>query len=1217
MAVEAHRGRVRPNQEQTQRRKCQDSASGATESARSSQGAPIRVVARIRPKLPHELPEPDGIEAAADGRSLVLSDGRGNQKPFAVDGVFDSRTEQGSQAAVFEKFGKDFVLHSLKGYNVCIFAYGHTGSGKTFTMIGDGSTSSTCVHGEGAGLLPRFLHKIFLAHAEDKQQPDLRYTCEFYEVYNENIRDLLAAPKADRTRKVHVHPKHGVRIESLTPSIVHDIEDTLGLLSFGNQMRTVAATTMNARSSRSHAIFTFKFENEHELGSLSHRSVDHRESTVTFVDLAGREDQSASKNRANTFREMCFINTSLFHLTHLINKLSEGHIEQGSLADFRNSKLTLLLSQALIGNSRTALVATLVPLHGFFDESTSTMSFAQAVKGIQTRPAVNNKTHKTVVTELEAEVRHLQEALSESKTNAAEREHDLLAAQALISHYRKSWEEAIAQSEQGQKFRRNLSRAIGMYDSSNTHSPPKTPTGILEPFFTKLVDDPSLQGCCNYFLNKKSLRIGSNEKACSIVLQGVGIRPQMCEVRRTTEGKIEVEILHSDDPENDMPRVLVDGQRLQPGQASYTMEHGSSIIIGYAHGFRLVVPTQEHMLRLGTADTRILARSVLQKLDMSSAVLEISDERGEQFQDIYQQVFPYLQQLSTMTEEDKLQAFLRALHCLCPLIDEANLITQDIFGSAGVRFQLHSLTNIFKLAREGPELVVCVLQGGQPRTYPGQCSGQLLQESRNPLVSSMGLDHHMTIGGRDPLLYVWSLEKFLYRLNEIREIYQDGSEARDSFAAVRMRLAKQPMLDPWHETTFAETKLLSEAMMHYPGNSSVPWLTLRDLNPNASRGSSRAMSPKSKTPSEANSGDTATPKMPMKWSSLPVTRAALGAGTEARLEQEHDSTRMSVAMLIADHHHLAPPSLAKAAEEGWDSPRLSQDSAHERSRRRSETGQPAFWEQPRAAARGHFEPDAQRTPSPMQKCPERLQHEVTALRQEVCARRLEADHLVAERDRLAILLEGLVNRLDPCSSNSHVGKVYSWQAPMMSPPVPGPAQETSRKFAWSAPSHSPSVQMRVVSPMNSSAVSSTTPTRQRSNSPLLQSPQHGIASPESCRAGVQMLPQSARHAPPAVPAPTPQVMQRAPLFPCISGLPPADAKGTSMTKHSGSCSNPPLQCAASVPIPCTSSPRTFPRAKSPGSPNRTLFESSAAVLESEKPPSTAAPGGHCWVPIRP
>jgi len=807
----------------------------------------IKVVVRVRPKLPNEMAERDGVKAAAGGKTLVLTNGQ-EQRQFGVDAVFDSRTDQGSQTVVYEQFGKDFVELSLKGYNVCIFAYGHTGSGKTYTMLGDAWGFQTEVQTGGAGLLPRFLRDIFQAHSQDPRRRGMHHSCEFYEVYNDQIRDLLAPNNAERKRKVHVHPKHGVRIEGSSPSLVSSAEEALGLLNFGNQMRTVASTTMNERSSRSHAIISFKFAQlgQESLGTSVDSTVDtlqasgssiHCESTATFVDLAGREDQGASNNKAMQFREMCFINTSLFHLAHLITKLGEGQVEKASLTDFRNSKLTLLLSQALIGNSRTALVATVAPLQSYFEDSVSTMAFAQSVRKIQTCAVVNNKGSSGVVNELEAEVKMLRKELEGSKTNASEKEIGLLAAEALIDYYKRSYEEALSRSQEMKDARSRFSMQLGLSDPAIVS---KSQVLDLFPFFTKLSDDPSLQGCCNYLVNKESLRIGSSEQYCEIVLRGLGIAPQMCEVRQDlSDGRVYVEVSKMA-VNGSAPRVLVNGVPLSADDAPRRMDHNDSIILGYAHAFRLVKPTRGQVAQIGTDNPGVLARSTIPSLDMASAVAEIEEENGMQFKEVY----PFLQQLSSHAPESTVASFLKALHCICPLIDEANLITREVFGGEEMRFQLYTLADPFSLLRcDVPEFAVCLLQ--RPR---GRCRSNLSEllhaskliqgfdlpasehrgideneachedsdvpgKARHPLVHALGLGDHMMVDGQE-LLYVWSLEKFLRRLNEIREIYQEGSEARDSFAGVWQRLSKNPFLNPWTELRFADLKLFAADIGH-------------------------------------------------------------------------------------------------------------------------------------------------------------------------------------------------------------------------------------------------------------------------------------------------------------------------------------------------------------------------------------------------------------------
>lgn len=1074
-------------------------------------GASICVAARVRPRLQHEAQEPVGVEMGADGQSLVLNDGRGGLKQFAADEVFDSRVEaQGSQAALFDRFGRNLVHQSLGGYNVCMLAYGHTGSGKTYTIMGDGAAyDPEDTQGSGAGLLPRFLHEVFEVHSSEQQMKATpRYSCEFYEVYNEQIRDLLTAAKTERTRKVHVHPKHGVRIEGLTMSVVSSLEETMGLLNFGNQMRAVAATTLNARSSRSHAIFTFKFENGDEPGC-------HRESTVTFVDLAGREDPHASRNRAVHFREMTFINTSLFHLAHLISKLSEGQVEQGSLSDFRNSKLTLLLSQALIGNSRTALVATIAPLQSFFEDSASTLAFAQSVKRIRTRPAVNNKAPLAVIRELEAEVRHLQEELGESRTSAAEREHELQAAQALIARYQLSWEEAVLQSEQVGRQRLQVSRRLGLLDAAS----PKSPEGDLKPFFTKLVDDPSLQGCCNFFLDRQALRIGSDEGSCGIVLQGVGIRAHMCEVSCSAGSGVEVKLLPDESVEGgSSPRVLMNGRCLKASQGPCRMEHGDCVVVGYAHGFRLVVPTKERMLGVGSADPRTLARALLPALDMASAALEVSDETNGRFREVYLQLAPYLKEFGARAPEGAVQSLLGALRRLCPLIDEANLITAEVFGEGCVSFRLQALTDVLRFERDIPALVVCVVQGsgtaaatattaaaaaaamppldrlpvherrpargfaplGGGGSIAGSSpvggslgpppDGESTQHPQRPLASEMGLGDHMELsGGGEPLLYVWSLEKFLVRLSEIREIYQEGCEARDGFVGVRQRLAARPLLNPWQETGFADLKLLLEGIRHAPQSPIMAWFTRGLLS---QPGIASRVVPKLMLGSADLGGEVADAEAALS-SVLPVARLLSPAAVESQVS--------GVASTLSSAPHaslpLSPPDCLEV-------PDKESDSAHA----------PHHCEVDGATGVSAEEPSAEPSPplpSWLVTCPphdsappsepanQSLVHppvsptvptsfaaqsccsdratpsvvtlhddrptlepghsEIDELRAEVLARRQEVDRVAAERDRLASILDGLVGRLahEEAMVKSVCSRTIAWPAPALTPPAPG------------------------------------------------------------------------------------------------------------------------------------------------------------------------------------
>eukprot|EP00929_Paragymnodinium_shiwhaense_P031045 TRINITY_DN1747_c0_g3_i1.p1 TRINITY_DN1747_c0_g3~~TRINITY_DN1747_c0_g3_i1.p1 ORF type:complete len:1706 (+),score=451.42 TRINITY_DN1747_c0_g3_i1:137-5254(+) len=828
----------------------------------------IRVVARIRPKMLKETGEPEGVEMSHDEASILLTDGR-DRRQFTVDEVIDSRegsNARGTQSAVFNRIGRDLLNWSVKGFNICMFAYGHTGSGKTYTMLGN--SGGAIQQNENQGLLPRFLREVFKMHGEDPRKQGTHYTCEFYEVYNEQIRDLLAPTRTDRNRKVHVHPKHGVRIDGLSQSVVNNDDEAMSLVSFGNQMRTVAATTMNERSSRSHAVFTFKFELPNIDGQV-------QRSTVTFVDLAGREDQEASKNSNETFQEMCYINTSLFHLSHLILKLSEGQVQKNSLADFRNSKLTLLLSQALVGNSRTLLLATVAPIQAFFDDSASTLHFAQAAKKIQTKPTMNSKSGQNVVKELERELSSIRKELSEAKCSSVEKEQELLAAQALIAHYKEAWEERVLESAECSKTRTMTAKKLGLSDSTFANAGhPRFDSGQLVPFLTKLSDDESLQGCCNYFLDKgRSMKMGTDDSLCDIVLLGVGLRPVQCEINLTSPDEVTVTLGPRPVEDEGWPRVIVDGQALLPASSedddapqdaeppTVCMKNGQCIILGYAHAFRLVLPPEEYRSTLeavpeGSPDlvfTGQLARDLVPNLDLQKGLQHVHEGRDSC---TYKKVLPFINSLGQRLASERAEEFLKDINRIAPMIDEANVITKEVHSGelhGDVYLELCVLQNFEGFAaNQKPDLLVIVMQrfhaltsfrdaaksvlssikglvdekdgaagdaSKRSRAYTESATltgrrrhrASVILESKvkNPLTHQLGLEDHMR-NDNDSLLYVWSLEKFLRRLKEMRELYQEGCEAKEGFKAVRARLYAKPYLSPWREMNLSDTKAIYE-----------------------------------------------------------------------------------------------------------------------------------------------------------------------------------------------------------------------------------------------------------------------------------------------------------------------------------------------------------------------------------------------------------------------
>ncbi|CAE7036724.1 Stard9, partial [Symbiodinium natans] len=315
-------------------------------------------------------------------------------------------------------------------------------------------------------------------------EPDTVCVASFYEIHNERIRDLLAPatpkeapawqdggsggqPRNGRSHSkttVHFHPRFGAFVAGVEEVPCDDVQEALRLVSFGSQVRTTAATMLNDRSSRSHAIFCLRMER-----STSSNS-------IMLVDLAGREQERLSMCRTERFKELTLINRSLFHLARCVRELAASQVGSGTAGagnsaqgkdsaqwhHFRNSKLTMVLGHALAGNSHTAVVGTVSPAQISFEDSLATLRFCESVKQVRTKPALPVSHREDVVMELQDEVRRLELELLRARSGRAIVERQLGEAQAMMEHYRCSWKQALEMSGHAElaKVRREAQEAV-------------------------------------------------------------------------------------------------------------------------------------------------------------------------------------------------------------------------------------------------------------------------------------------------------------------------------------------------------------------------------------------------------------------------------------------------------------------------------------------------------------------------------------------------------------------------------------------------------------------------------------------------------------------------------------------------------------------------------------------------------------------------------------
>ncbi|XP_058160427.1 kinesin-like protein KIF1B isoform X8 [Dasypus novemcinctus] len=375
-------------------------------------GASVKVAVRVRPFNSRETSKESKCIIQMQGSSTSIINPKNPKeapKSFSFDYSYWSHTSPedpcfASQNRVYNDIGKEMLLHAFEGYNVCIFAYGQTGAGKSYTMMGKQEEGQ-------AGIIPQLCEELF-EKINDNCNEEMSYSVEvsYMEIYCERVRDLLN-PKNKGNLRVREHPLLGPYVEDLSKLAVTSYTDIADLMDAGNKARTVAATNMNETSSRSHAVFTIVFtQKKHDAETnLSTEKV----SKISLVDLAGSERADSTGAKGTRLKEGANINKSLTTLGKVISALAEvsKKKKKTDFIPYRDSVLTWLLRENLGGNSRTAMVAALSPADINYDETLSTLRYADRAKQIKCNAVINEDPNAKLVRELKEEVTRLKDLL--------------------------------------------------------------------------------------------------------------------------------------------------------------------------------------------------------------------------------------------------------------------------------------------------------------------------------------------------------------------------------------------------------------------------------------------------------------------------------------------------------------------------------------------------------------------------------------------------------------------------------------------------------------------------------------------------------------------------------------------------------------------------------------------------------------------------------------
>ncbi|KAL6443151.1 hypothetical protein ACFW04_002832 [Cataglyphis niger] len=413
-----------------------------TRNAKKDKNQHIQVFVRVRPISNTEKVGKSFsvVELPSNKEVIVHERSQGtHSKKFTFDKVFGPSSKQ---VDVYNAVVSPLLEEVLAGYNCTVFAYGQTGTGKTFTM--EGVSNDPTLHWQSdttAGIIPRALSHLF---DELRMLEVQEYTVRvsFLELYNEELFDLLS-PNDDAS-KIRLYEdatrKGSVIIHGLEEVTVHNKNEVYKILEKGSEKRQTAATFMNAHSSRSHTVFSITIH-------IKENNVDGEELLKTgklnLVDLAGSENIGRSGAVDRRAREAGNINQSLLTLGRVITAL----VERAPHIPYRESKLTRLLQESLGGRTKTSIIATVSPANINFEETLSTLDYAHRAKNITNRPEINQKlSKKALLKEYTEEIERLRRDLLAARERngvylAQENYNDM---QSLIENQNKELDEKIA-----------------------------------------------------------------------------------------------------------------------------------------------------------------------------------------------------------------------------------------------------------------------------------------------------------------------------------------------------------------------------------------------------------------------------------------------------------------------------------------------------------------------------------------------------------------------------------------------------------------------------------------------------------------------------------------------------------------------------------------------------------------------------------------------------
>ncbi|CAL1537456.1 unnamed protein product [Lymnaea stagnalis] len=653
----------------------------------------VKVAVRVRPFNARETNRGAQLIISMGDKQTMIKDPENltaEPKKFAFDYSYwshDGYTENkdgylspkdlkyADQKKVFDDLGKGVINNAWKGYNCSLFAYGQTGSGKSYSMVGFGNNK---------GIVPLACEELFKGIEEKKKVADkdaeFQVTISMLEIYNEQIRDLLTTKAALKGGlKVRQNPSKGFYVESLTSAPVSSYAQIEGKINEGTRNRTIASTNMNATSSRAHTVVAINFVQKQKNDAGQNMT---KTSIINLVDLAGSERADSTGASGDRLKEGSSINQSLSTLGNCIKALADqsaGKKKVMGKIPYRDSVLTKLLQNALGGNSKTVMIAALSPADINYQETLSTLRFADRAKTIKTQAVVNESPTDKLIRELREENQKLLAMLKAGGVPAEggaasssqdieemkkQLEEQMAANQKELEEMKKSWEERMKDAQLDSMAKLEVEKK-------------RNEERKVTPHFWNLSEDPALTAMIIHFCKEGTAKIGNKNATPSpeILINGLGIQKQHATVTNK-KGTVSLKPL-------DGAKIVINGK---PVTAETELHHNDRVLLGPNHLYVFHHPQDEaKQVKLGKSVEQPTYDSAQEELAKASGLMDENSSKSKE---------------DLLLQEDLIQ--------LLPMVTEANAMSEEL--DKKVKFEIFLVSPKARGQKEGATEVMVKLR---------------------------------------------------------------------------------------------------------------------------------------------------------------------------------------------------------------------------------------------------------------------------------------------------------------------------------------------------------------------------------------------------------------------------------------------------------------------------------------------------------------------------